>query len=403
MHARDGGPELPLLDLNDPEFWQDIHTPLAEAMNRAALAETTDGTLYALRAAEVELVLKDPRFLAADLLGLMGLREGPVWEWWQTVMFSKNPPEHTRLRALVSRAFTPLAVERMRPGIRARAQEILGPAIEAGRLDAQGDLGHRLPLAVMSDLLGIPDEDREAFADWTTDLGLAFSAALDPVSRAKVENALAQLEDYVPRLIEERRKAPSNDFLSELINAEEAGERLSTTELVTMVENLLFAGHDTTRGGLGAMVMLMAQHPDQFRVIAEDRSLLANAVDETLRYEAITFSTSRMASEDVTIAGVEVSQGQTIGVCLPAASRDPLRYERPQDFDVHRKNIRPPTFGAGVHYCLGAALARAEMEEALDLLVDACSAFELDEPVRWMPLAHIRRFESSLRVRLARR
>jgi cytochrome P450 len=400
MHDRDEGPQLPILDLNDPEFWQDIHTPLAEAMDGAALAGTTDGTLYALRAAEVELVLKDPRFLAADLLALMGLREGSVWEWWQTVMFSQNPPEHTRLRALVSRAFTPLAVERMRPGIRARAREILRPAIDVGSLDAQGDLGHRLPLSVMRDLLGIPDADREAFADWTTDLGLAFSAALDPVIRARVENALAGLEDYVTGLIEDRRKTLSGDFLSELITAEEAGDRLSTAELVTMVENLLFAGHDTTRGALAAMVLSMARYPDQRRAVDEDRSLLANAVDESLRFEAITFSTSRMACEDVSVAGTMIEQGQTVGVCLPAASRDPRRYDRPHVFDIRRENIRPPTFGAGIHYCLGAALARAEMEEALDVLLDGCSAIELDGPIRWMPLAHIRRFESSLRVQL---
>ena len=206
--------DLPLLDLNDPEFWQDIHTPLAAAMEVAPLANTTDGVLYALHAEEVELVLKDPRFLAADLLAMMGLREGPVWEWWQSVMFSQNPPEHTRLRSLVSRAFTPRAVQMLRPNIRARAKQILTPAFEAGRLDAQGDLGHRLPLSVMSDLLAIPEEDRDTFADWTTDLGLAFSAALDPADRARVENALSQLELFVTDLIDRRRKVPGADLLS---------------------------------------------------------------------------------------------------------------------------------------------------------------------------------------------
>ena len=403
MESGEKAPELPVLDLDDPEFWQDIHTPLGEAMEAAAFARTTDGSLYALRAAEVESVLKDPRFLAADLLALMGLDEGPVWEWWQTVMFSRNPPEHTRLRTLVSPAFTPQAVERMRPGIRTRVREILLPALASGGLEAQGDLGHRLPLSVMCDLLGIPDSDREAFADWTTDLGLAFSAALDPIIRGRVEDALVGLDDYVTRLVEERRKALGNDFLSTLIVAEEAGDRLSTSELVTMVGNLLFAGHDTTRGALAAMVLALARNPDQLHALGEDRSSIPNAVDEVLRHEAITFSTSRMASEEVTLGGVTIPRGQTVGVCLPAASRDPRRYARPHDFDIRRPNIRPPTFGAGIHYCLGAALARAEMEEALDVLVEGCRAIELDEPVRWMPLAHIRRFESSLRVRLERR
>lgn len=394
--------QLPVLDLNDPNFWQDINTPIAEAMEKAPLCNTTDGVLYAMHASVVDFVLKDPRFLSADLLAMMGMSSGPVWEWWQSVMFSKNPPEHTRLRSLVSRAFTPKAVEGLRPGIRERANQILLPALDKGRIDGQGDLGHRLPLAVTSDLLGIPESDRHLFADWTTDLGLAFSAALDPAVRIQVESALSQLEEYVTALIADRRQHPGSDLLTALIAAEEGGDRLSTAELITMVENLMFAGHDTTRGGLAVMLMLMAQNPDQFAAVKSDRSLIPGAVDETLRYEAITFSTSRLASEEVEIGGLVVPAGQTVGVCLPAASRDPRRYQDPHRFDITRKDVRPPTFGAGVHYCIGAALARAEMEEALSIVAENCSAIELDEPVRWMPLAHIRRYESSLMVRFVK-
>ncbi len=389
-----------MLDLNDPDFWQDIHTPLAAAMDAAAFASTTDGVLYALRAEEVEAVLKDPRFLAADLLAMMGLRQGPVWAWWQSVMFSQNPPEHTRLRSLVSRAFTPRAIDRRRPSIRARAEQILDPAFEAGRLDAQGNLGHRLPLSVMSDLLGIPDTDRDTFSNWTTDLGLAFSAALDTEARARVENALAELTLYAADLIERRRRSPGEDLLSALVAAEDGGDQLSTTELVAMVTNLMFAAHDTTRGALAVMVMLLAQHPEQMQAVRADRSLLSSTIDETLRYEAITFSTSRLASEDIVLLGTEIAAGTTVGVCPPAASRDPRRYERPHEFDVRRVDIRPPTFGAGVHSCPGAALARAELEEALGVILDHCSSIELEESIRWMPLTHIRRFKDSLWVRL---
>ncbi len=167
-----------------------------------------------------------------------------------------------------------------------------------------------------------------------------------------------------------------------------------------MVTNLMFAGHDTTRGALAVMVMLLAKHPEQMEAVRADRSLLANTVDETLRYEAITFSTSRRASEDIVLAGMDIAAGTTVGVCTPAASRDPRRYERPQEFDISRADIRPPTFGAGVHYCPGAALARAELEEALDVILDHRSRIELEASTRWMPLAHIRRFESSFWVRL---
>jgi cytochrome P450 len=391
---------LPVLRIEEPQFWQDIHAPIAAAMEDSPFALTSDGLLYALRAETVESVLKDPQFEAADLLAMMGMTEGPAWEWWSQVMFSQNPPEHTRLRSLVSRAFTPRAVEALRPGIRARAEEILLPALEKNELDAQNDLGHRLPLAVMSDMLGVPEADREAFGGWTTDLGLVFGAAVDPEIRTQVEASLAELEAYVRNLIAERRRKPGDDLLSKLIAVEEAGDRLSEAELIVMVLNLMFAGHDTTRGALGAMVMLMAQHADQFEAVSSDQSLLSSAVDEVLRYEAITFGTSRLASQDVELGGVRIAAGEPVGVCLAAASRDPRRYDAPNTFDVSRSDIRPPTFGAGVHYCLGAALARAEMEEALAVLTQRCRSIELVEEPRWLPLAHIRRFESSLLVRL---
>ena len=391
---------LAVLELDEPEFWQDIHSPIAAAMRQGSFASTTDGVLYALHADTVDFVLKEPRFVAADLLAMMGMGEGPVWEWWKQVMFSQNPPEHTRLRSLLSRTFTPRAIEAQRPNIRARAEEILLPAIEKNELDAQNDLGHRLPLAVMSDMLNIPEADREVFGGWTTDLGLAFSAALDPNIRSRVETSLAELETYVRDLITARRPTPGSDLLSQLVALEEDGDRLSEAELVTLVQNLMFAGHDTTRGALAAMAMLMAQHPDEFKAVASDQTLLSSAVDETLRYEAITFSTSRLASEDIIVDGLKIEAGETVGVCLPAASRDPRRYDTPGNFDVTRTDIRPPTFGAGIHYCIGAALARAEMEEALAVLVKHCRAIEPVEEPRWMPLAHIRRFESSLRVHL---
>ncbi|HYF46299.1 MAG TPA: cytochrome P450, partial [Acidimicrobiales bacterium] len=334
------------------------------------------------------------KFLAADLLGMMGLDSGPVWEWWNRLMFSNNDPLHGRIRRLVTRAFTPRRIEQERPRIRAMADDQVRRAVEAGQVDVMQTVAHKLPSLVMAELFRIPEADRDLFCDWTTDVGLAFGAAADPEVRRRVEDALASLDDYAQRLVDERRADPGSDLLSELIAVEEEGDRLSTRELVDLVENLLFAGHDTTRGSVGALIWLLDQHPQAFADIRADAGLVANTVEEVLRYEAITFSTARCAAEDVTVAGVSIPEGDTLGVCLPSASRDPRAYDDPDVFDIRRKDPRPPTFGAGAHYCIGAALARAELQELVHSIVENTSAVQAEEAPRWMPFAHIRRFES---------
>ena len=385
--------DLPVLDMNDEAFWQDIYTPLTEAREAAPLARTTDGALYALRLDDVEHLLKDPRFVAADLLAMMGMGSGPVWEWWQRLMFSQSGQAHIRLRSLVSRAFTTRKIESMRPRIAEIATELLEPAFETGGLDPMRELAHQLPAEVMSEMLGIPKADRETFKGWTTDLGLAFGAAFDPEVRSRVEQALVELEAYVHELVKVRRSSPGDDLLSELLTVEEAGDRLSLQELVDLIENLMFAGHDTTRGALGVSFSLLADFPEQMRLVNDDLSLVPSLVEEILRYEAITMSTARMTSVDMDFAGYRIDAGTTVGACLPSASRDPRRYDNPDAFDVRRVDVRPPTFGYGAHFCLGAALARAEMQETLRLLLTRCTAVHLESTPQWVPFAHIRRFD----------
>ena len=386
--------ELPVLDMDDPDFWQDVHTPVNRAREASPFARTTDGAVYVLRFDDVEAMLKDPRFLAADLLAMMGMDSGPVWEWWQRLMFSSDGLAHSRLRKLVSRAFTPRRIEELRPRIRAIAERLFAPSFESGHMEPMREIAHQLPSEVMSEMLGIPEGDREDFREWTTDIGLAFGAALDPDVRVQVEQALEDLERFVSDLIERRRTSPGDDLLSALLAVEADGDRLTERELIDLVENLMFAGHDTTRGALGAALALLAQHPDQAAMVAEDRSRVPALVEEIFRFEAITFSTARTASDSLELAGFQVDAGATVGACLPAASRDPRHYDRPDEFDITRTDVRPPTFGYGAHYCLGAALARAEMQEAMDLLFERCTAVHLDEePVQWTPFAHIRRIE----------
>lgn len=386
--------DLPVIGIDQEGFWQDIYPELGRALAASPVARAADGGLYLLGHAEVDGALKDPRFEAADLLGMMGLDSGPVWEWWQRLMFSNNDPLHGRIRRLVNRAFTPRPIERKRQAIREVATGLVSDAVEKGSVDVMDTIAHNLPSIVMASLLAIPESDREQFSAWTTDIGLAFGAAGDPDVRRRVEEALASLDAYVEDLVAARRRDLGEDLLSELIVAEEQGDRLSTRELIDLVENLLFAGHDTTRGSAAVALVLMAEHSQIRQAIRADRDAARNIVDEILRYEAITFSTCRANREPVVIHGVEIPEGTPVGLCLPAASRDPRRYQEPDRFDIRRPDPAPPTFGAGAHYCIGAWLARAELQELLVAASERTAALEVEAEPRWVPFAHIRRYEA---------
>jgi cytochrome P450 len=392
--------ELPLIDESDPAFWADIHTPLRAARALAPIARGPRGGLLALGYRAVEAVLRDPRMASTHLLAKSGLRSGPLHDWWSRVMFSANPPEHTRLRSLVSRAFTPRRIAELHPVIESKARALIEARLASGRIDALHDYAHPLPIHVMGHLLAIPEQDAARFAEWTAKLGLTFSAIVDSTLRSELEASLLALDRYVEELIERRRATPGDDLLSALIAAEEHGERLSGRELVAMVENLLFAGHDTTRSFLSIAVPLLLQHPDQLARVREQPALWPAAVEECLRFEAPVFGSAREARERFEFEGVELDPGSVVSVALPSANRDPAAFPDPDRFDVTRfasdASPRPSpilSFGQGIHYCLGAALARAESEIALRSFFDLLPNPRLDESPRWVPFAQIRRYE----------
>ncbi|MFM8863162.1 MAG: hypothetical protein ACKOIA_12045, partial [Acidimicrobiia bacterium] len=212
-----GVAELPVLDMADPAFWADIHTPLRTARAEAPLARTPSGEVIILGHAEVEQFLRDPRMRTTDLLATNGLTSGPLHEWWSRVMFSTDPPDHTRLRRLVSRAFTPQRIEALEPTIVAIADAVLEPHLERGELDLVADYAHHLPIRVMGHMLAVPDAEFDLFAEWTADLGLVFSAIVDTNLRSRLEGSYLALDDYVRDLIARRRRAPGDDLLSALI------------------------------------------------------------------------------------------------------------------------------------------------------------------------------------------
>jgi cytochrome P450 len=391
---------LPVVDEGDPAFWADVHHVLRRARDQHPIARTTTGEPLVLGYREVEQVLRDPRFATTDLLAASGLDDGPIHEWWSTVMFSTNPPQHTRLRGLVSRAFTPRRVEALLPVIEAIADDLLDAHVERGEIDLLHDYAHHLPIRVMSHLLAIPDGDYTTFATWTADLGLTFSAIVDPALRARLEESLRGLDAYVTDLIEVRRRHPGDDLLTALVQAEEDGDRLDRQELVAMVENLLFAGHDTTRSFLHIALPLLLEHPDEVARLRADPTRIDAAVEECLRYEPAVFGSGREPTEDVEIAGVTLRAHERVSVAIPAANRDPRVYDDPEAFRVDRfaRDAAPRpasvlSFGQGLHHCLGAALARAEGRIGIARALQRLDGLTVTEPLRWVPYAHIRRYQ----------
>ena len=387
--------ELAVVDLTDAVFWSNPYPILAEARNRHPLARGVDGSLMALGFGAAESVLRDPRFLTTDLLAPRGITEGPIAEWWGQVMFSANPPAHTRLRRLVSRAFTPRAVESLRPRVNEITAELLDE-FSGDTVDLVVGYAHELPIRVMGTMLGVPSGDHHRFAAWTADLGLVFSSVHTPELLGRLEAAINGLNGYVAELIADRRTHPGGDLLSGLIAAEADGDVLSESELVAMVENLLFAGHDTTRSMLMIGAALLLAHPDQRALLSGSPDLAGQAVDEILRFETPVLGSGRDAAEPLDLFGVPVAAGETVTTMSLAANRDPAVFDNPDQFDITRPGGKLMSFGQGIHYCLGAALARLEGQVAFPMLFERFPRLELaSEPV-WVPYASIRRFEELL-------
>lgn len=384
--------ELAVVDLTDPAFWSDPYPVLAEARRRHPLARGVDGSLMALSFDAVEAVLRDPRFLTTDLLAPRGITEGPIAEWWGQVMFSANPPVHTRLRRLVSRAFTPRAVEGLRPRVAEITAELLD-GFSGDTVDLVAGFAHELPIRVMGAMLGVPEGDHRRFAAWTADLGLVFSSVHTPELLGRLEAAISGLNGYVAELIDDRRAQPGHDLLSALIVAEADGDVLSESELVAMVENLLFAGHDTTRSMLMIGAALLLAHPDQRALLVGHSDLAAQAVDEILRFEAPVLGSGRDAAEALDLFGVPVAAGETVTTMSLAANRDPAAFDDPDRFDIRRPGGKLMSFGQGIHYCLGAALARLEGQVAFPMLLERYPRMDLAAEPEWVPYASIRRFD----------
>ena len=301
-------------------------------------------------------------------------------------MPSLDGPEHDRLRRLVSKAFTPRATARLHTTIVEVITGLVDPLTATGRCDVVVDIARRFPVQIICALLGAPREDWELFSDWTVDIFkiFAWNVAEDTPD---ILRAWEAFDAYVDDMIADRRHHLTDDLISELIRAEDDGDRLTRDELLMLAGGLLMAGTDTTRNQVAAAVHVLCDHPDQWALLAEHPELAANAVEEAMRLYPVLPGLLRIAVEDVELGGVVIPAGTLVIVNTAAANRDPAVYDDPDRLDITRDG--PPatlTFGGGAHFCLGASLARRELTEAFTVMTRRMPNPRRTGPAPWKPL-----------------
>jgi pimeloyl-[acyl-carrier protein] synthase len=322
---------------------------------------------------DVSSLLRDPR-ISADrtptTVDAAWRRESEVQAWLEHSLLGLDPPDHTRLRNLVNRAFTPRVVERMRDHIEAIADELLDAAEARGSFDAIGDFAQPLPVRVITELLGAPPEDHHRFAEWSASMAVAFDIAFHKSTIERADRAIVEMRDYFRPLLDERRREPKDDLLTALVEAEEQGDRLSEEELYSFCIILLAAGHETATNMIGNGLLALLKNRDQLEKLVADPSLGESAVEEVLRYDPPPQATTRRALEAIELGGKHIREGDMLVLSIAAANRDPERFVDPDRLDITRTDNRHLTFGLGAHYCIGAPLARMEGQVAFTRLLE---------------------------------
>jgi cytochrome P450 len=310
--------------------------------------------------------------------------------------------EHRRFRGLLNRYFTPAAVESATGIIRARVCELLDRMPTDQSTDFVAGLARPLPMNVLCDWLGIPEADRERCRDWAAAIGRVLISALNPMVIRGMGEALLACDEYLRGLIAQRRQVPRDDLLSKLLTAEHAGEQITEDELVADVVLLLGASSETTVNMLSLGVYTLLCHPDALAILREDPSITRNAVDELLRFDSPAQLAGRYTAHDLDVGGNVVPAGSRLSLLIGAAHRDPARYEKPDQLDLYRSDPRPLSFGAGSHHCIGAWLARLEVETALRMLLERFPEIHLaGSAVQWRSDAVALRAPAALPVRVS--
>ena len=341
-----------------------------------------------LQYADVVSVLRDKRWHSATskIPEMMGITDRDFLDNQRVSILSAEGDVHTRLRRLVAKSFSPRSADRLRPFMREVVTDLVDAVAATGRADIAADICEPYPIPIICELLGAPRDDWQLFSRLAEDVLRIFNGnvleELDVIKAARVE-----LDEYSRGLIADRRNDPRDDLITDLIAAEEEGDRLSTDELVMMVDAVIVGGTDTTRNQLGCAVGLLSGYPEQWKLLAEQPELAPGAVEEVMRYFGAVRGTARFASEDIVYRDVSFPAGTVVMTSMGMANRDSSVFDDPGTFDIRRTPSGQPhlTFGSGIHYCLGAALARAELQEALPILARRMPDLAVDGEIEWKP------------------
>jgi cytochrome P450 len=377
----------PLFNPLSPEFIRDPY-PHYDRLRRLDPVHITSHGMYLVsRHSDVSGVLRDKRF-GKDFVERSTRRYGakimeePVFCSMSHWMLQQDPPDHTRLRGLVVKAFTARRVEDMRPRIQQVVDQTLDRVIPRGHMDLIDDFAFRLPVTIICDMLGIPEEHREVFYSGTRDGGRILDPVpLTPEEIAKGNATYLLSQMYFQQLFELRRKQPGDDLTTQLVQAEEDGSKLSNEELTANIILLFGAGHETTVNLIGNGLLALHRNPDQLALLKARPELITNAIEEFLRYDSSVQMTGRVTLEDIDDLGdKKIPRGESVLCLLGSANRDPAVYpDRPDRLDITRPNVRPLSFGGGIHFCLGAQLARIEAEIAISTLLRRLPNLRLDD------------------------
>jgi hypothetical protein len=346
--------------------------------------------------AEAQAALKDPRLYRVP--PARGVEIDPAHAWSATLadstMLFANPPHHGRLRSFMSRAFQPRVIEGLRPRLERMVDQLLKAAARRGEMDLIGDLAQPLPVRAIAEMIGVPKKEWDRCVEWSGHLTPTIAAVITAAQRDAAQQVTLEFGELLRKLTHARRKRPQDDLLTQLVKVRDAGGELTEDELVANLMTLFVAGHETTTHLIGNAIVLLAQHPEARGRVEADPALLERWIEETLRYESPIQLGMRIASEDLEILGHPVARGSSVWAMIGAANRDPRRFEDPDRFSLDRDPNPHLAFGAGIHYCLGAALARLEGEVVLGAFVRRFKSWRLDgSPLEWVEGLTLRGFK----------
>ena len=379
--------------------------PLWRRLREIAPVHYTPVGVVVLTRALCESLLRDRRLGRGDWLTKRPeYGHSPFMQSWNRMVVNLDPPVHTKVRSLVSKAFTPSVIEGLRPYVRTFIEARLAEALERGSFDLIGDLAFVLPVTIIGQLIGIPEADRAQFRGWSRTILRAMGSSMPPDEHIRAaDEATTASEEYIRAMVLDRARNPRDDLASRMLLAEDNGLRLSEDEVVSNLNFLTMAGFETTMYSIGLSAVALLRHPEQLALVRGGDVDMKAATEELLRYEPPVIWASRILHEDMEIGERVVPAETAVAFVLGAANRDPDFISDPDRLDLRRADPRPISFGGGAHYCMGAALARLEIQEALAGIFMRFDVDLLDDPIEWAEVPGLFRGPAVLRLQIRQR